>query len=87
MGKILTGFLGLAFVIFLIWLLVWKFIIDTGQDIYEEKSEPLKELVGEQVLINGDTLEVVNYNTLNQTVTLDNDVKIDAELARSKVIE
>lgn len=49
---------------------------------FDENTEILKELVGEQVILKGDTLLVVDYSSINNTVTLDDNRVISGELAK-----
>ncbi len=49
---------------------------------YDENTNTLKELVGEQIILKGDTLLVVDYSSINNTVTLDDNRKISGELAK-----
>lgn len=49
---------------------------------YDEKTETLKSLVGEQVILKGDTLLVIDYSSINNTVTLEDNHEISGELAK-----
>lgn len=87
MGKLFGGFFGILIVALIIYLLFWKLIFDAGSNLFDEHTAPLKELVGEQVVIKGDTLEIVDYTSWNETVTLDDTRTIDATYAKSKLLK
>ena len=83
MGKIFTYFIVFVIVLIGLYFLLFK----AGEKVFDEHTAPLKELVGEQVVINKDTLEVVDYTSWNKTVTLDDTRTISVEYAKKNLIK
>lgn len=54
-------------------------VFNFANDKYNEKSQTLKEFVGDTVILNKDTLFVVDYSTFNNTLTLSNGVEVGSE--------
>ena len=64
-----------------IYFLIGKTAIDEYNK-FDEYTEVLKELVGEEVILKGDTLLVIDYSSFNDNVTLEDGRKISGELAK-----
>ena len=64
-----------------IYFLIGKAAVDEYNK-FDENTEVLKELVGEEVILKGDTLLVIDYSSFNDNVTLEDGRKISGELAK-----
>lgn len=82
------GCIGLILLVAVIWVIVYfsKQIgqeIDSGLDVIETK----REIVGENVVLKGDTLMITDYTTYNNNYTLDDGREISYELAHKFLIK
>ena len=82
MKNLFGTFITIAIIGFVIVALLWYFVISTANEVWENESGALKELVGEEVILKGDTLLVTDYSTFNQTLTLDDGRVVSAELVK-----
>lgn len=90
MRKFVLAIFIIAFLMVGLYFVFWGTVIKTGVDQYnkyEGSKEELKELVGEEILMKGDTLMVVDYSVVNGTVTLDNGKEVSSELVQKLKIE
>ena len=83
----LFGIFAIMVVLLLVGVLVfYVFVGKTALDEYnkyEENTEELKELVGEEVILKGDTLLVIDYSSFNNTITLEDKREISGDLAKT----
>jgi hypothetical protein len=79
MGKMLVIFVISSLCVLFIYYLVAK----TAIGVYDETAAPIKELVGEKVIFQGDTLSVIDYSFLKSTVTLSNGTVVNDEFAKN----
>ena len=64
-------------------LLVGYFVVvNYAVNEYNSIDSNLKELVGEQIIIKDDTLMVIDYSILNNTVTLDDGREVNVGLVK-----
>jgi len=85
MKKIVSIFIIMVFFIIAGTITFYVFVGKTAIEEYnkfDKNTEALKELVGEQVILKGDTLLVIDYSSVNNTVTLDDNCIISGELAK-----
>lgn len=80
--KFFAAFIVMALLTIAGYFLFWTIVIKAGSKAYEDASEPLKEYVGDTVVINKDTLIVVDYSTWNSTLELSNGTSVDVELIK-----
>lgn len=90
MKRIFTIF-GILFVLILagiitFYVLIGKAVV-TGYQEYDGNEQSLKEIVGEEVVLKGDTLLIMDYSALNNTVTLEDDREINGDLAKKITIK
>lgn len=66
---------------FVFWGVVAVKVIDVAGE-FNSKTESLKELVGESVIIKDDTLLIIDYSSINNTFTLDDNRTVDVNLVK-----
>ena len=77
------GFFSLIIIVVLIWGFFY-FSITKGIEEHRSEKCELKGYVGEDIIIKGDTLMVLDYSTWDNTFTLDDDGRvIDVNLVKN----
>ena len=74
-----VGFFSIIIIIILAVILTWGWAIKGS---YNDLHDPYKANIGRSVVINTDTLTVVNYSTISGSYTLSNGVTIDKEVIK-----
>lgn len=72
----------MAFIyVILLFLMAWGFsyLLDKFQS---QSITPLKEMMGKRIVFEKDTLLVIDYSILRETVTLKNGTELNIELAK-----
>jgi len=72
---------------FLLLISVLFFTLRTMGLAIREKNEEIKELVGKQVIIQKDTLVVIDYSLLDNTYTLSNGIDYDIDFVKTRINE
>ena len=49
---------------------------------FDEKNKSLKEFVGGQIILKSDTLLVIDYSFINNTITLEDNREISGDFAK-----
>lgn len=59
-----------------VFVVIWKHYSVRITDALEKDEERLEQFIGDEVVLGGDTLKVVNYSIWNNELQLDNGVKV-----------
>jgi len=90
MNNFIKAVIGYVVVIFLLSWGIYAFIIVNVVDGVKEVDKELgdiKELVGEKVLLDGDTFMIVNYDWFNHEYDLKGGTSISVDLSKKLIIE
>jgi len=87
MNKRMNILIGIVIAFVMLICVVLFSITNAISDTYNETVIPLKEMVGERVVINDDTLQIINYSTIDEILILENGTKIDINFAQKNKIE
>ena len=49
-----------------------------------KENQPIRDKIGRSIVTGGDTLQIVDYNLLNDTYTLSNGVKVAIEYVKDE---
>lgn len=72
---------------FVVMVAMWLWTIDGIDKTIDEASEEYKELIGEKVIVDKDTLLITDYNMLLGKFYLNNGTEVSKEYAKKKVIK
>lgn len=67
-------------IMFIVLISSAAYLISKLNDTLEVHEERVNEIIGSYVVYNGDTLQVTNFNMLQNDFTLSNGVEVDAKL-------
>ena len=71
----------------IIFLVFWSFVAVILVNTNEENKKSIKNFVGKEVVIEKDTLVVIDYSTLQSTYKLSNGMDYDMDFIKSKIIK
>ncbi len=78
---------AMMFVLALLIGLGYYILIGVGISAINDVNEDAKALVGEQIVLKGDTLEIIDYSIIESTYTLEDSREVSFEYAKKKLIK
>lgn len=81
--NLLLGLIVTGIVAFLFMIMLFDIIFEEGDRILENHKKEYKAFIGQKVILNHDTLLIVDYSIVNNNLTLSNGMKIDTALVKS----
>jgi hypothetical protein len=78
-------FLGLLFFVVVL-ALAWYLVITSFTNSYNKEAAKYKERVGTKIVLNKDTLLIVDYSMLNDNFKLSNGQEVSIELVKKMPI-